>query len=74
MIDTRISASLAKFAEIVLLFHHRFELRVRFIPESLEDLLARDRVSFTYFYEEVSLRYFFCLPLHCIMDFFLGQS
>ncbi len=32
----------------------RYELRVRYLPKSFHDLLAKDRVTFYYFYDQVS--------------------
>lgn len=42
------------FKQLFILF--RFELRIRYIPASLNEILVNDKVTFYYFYDQVSLR------------------
>ena len=40
----------------LLLFNvtdYRYELRIRYLPKSFHDMLAQDRVTFHYFYDQV---------------------
>jgi hypothetical protein len=36
-----------------LFCHFRYELRIRYIPSSINDILVKDRVTFHYFYDQV---------------------
>jgi len=33
----------------------RFELRIRYLPSDLNDLYDRDKVTFTYYYDQVTI-------------------
>ncbi len=37
----------------------RYELKVRYIPENLNDLYEKDKVTFYYYYDQVNARWFF---------------
>lgn len=39
----------------------RYELRVRYIPTDLKDLFEKDKVTFYYYYDQVS-------PIHKVSD------
>ena len=39
---------------LVLICSRRYELRVRYLPRSFHDLMAKDTETFYYFYEQVS--------------------
>ena len=34
----------------------RFELRIRYLPSDLNDLYDRDKVTFTYYYDQVTIK------------------
>ncbi|EGI67695.1 Focal adhesion kinase 1 [Acromyrmex echinatior] len=37
----------------------RYELRVRYLPQNLNDLYEKDKVTFYYYYDQLEIRYFF---------------
>lgn len=43
-----------KYIKKQSLMEWRFELRVRYLPNSLRDLYEKDRITFFYFFDQVS--------------------
>ena len=46
----------------------QYELRVRYVPRDMKELLEKDRVTFYYFYDQVSLRLRFFLAPYLLID------
>ena len=44
---------------LFLIFHSRYELRVRYLPKSFHELYAKDKVTFYYLYDQV------CIEIIC---------
>lgn len=48
----------------------KYELKVRYVPENINDLYEKDKVSFYYFHEQVSCDLYISIILVCSYQVF----